>query len=102
MPDWVSGTPWWVFLVLTVTVIGFIVSFSRWTGRVDNRLDTLTGSINALTSTVAAIQSGLSEVRADIKRILERPTLRSAVKANSPIQLTDFGEKLSATAAAKQ
>lgn len=87
LPEWATSTPWWVVVGLTVTIGYAIIRFTRWTSRVDTRLDTLTGMI----------QDGLDEVRADIKRILERPGLRDTVEAHSPIQLTDFGREISST-----
>ena len=92
MPEWAADTPWWVVVGLTVTFGYAIIKFTRWTGRVDTRLDTLS----------EMLQKGLDEVRADIKRILDGPTLRNTVAADSPIQLTDFGREISAATSANE
>ena len=40
----------------------------------------------------------MAEIRADIKRIFERlPAVPAGVKTGSPLTLTDFGEKMSAS-----
>ena len=91
MPDWISSTPWWVAAGLIVSIGYAIVRFTRWTGRVDARLDTLTDTL----------EKGLAEVRADIKKILDRPVSRDTVKASSPITLTEFGEEISSTVSAR-
>ena len=87
LPEWAISTPWWVVVGLTVTIGYAIIRFTRWTSRVDTRLDTLTDMI----------QKGLDEVREDIKRILERQGPRDTVEARSPIQLTEFGREISST-----
>ena len=92
MPEWVTNTPWWAVVGLTVTIGYAVIKFARWTSRVDNRLDTLTETI----------RDGLAEVRADIKKILERPANRVAVEGQSPVQLTDFGREISATGQANE
>ena len=90
LPEWATSTPWWVVVGLTVTIVYAVVRFTRWTSRVDTRLDTLTDMI----------QKGLDEVREDIKRILERQGPQDTVEARSPIQLTDFGREISSTGSA--
>ena len=90
MPEWVANTPWWVVIGIIVTVAVGFFKFARWTSHVDTRLDTLTDAVQTM-------QNGLAEVRADIKKILERPVPRTTVDPHSPIQLNDFGREVSTT-----
>ena len=59
MTEWISATPWWVAAGLILSAGYMIVRFTRWTGRVDTRLDALTDTL----------EEGLAEVRSDIKKI---------------------------------
>ena len=86
MPDWATETPWWVVVGLTATLGFALFKAIRWTASTDNRLDTLEGLVK--------------EIREDIKRIFDRLP-KSAVESASPVQLTEFGKEISATAGAK-
>ena len=88
MPEWATNTPWWIVFALVLTLATVLIKFSRWTGNVDTRLNTLDGSV--------------AEVQKTLKRILERLSPPPAVQANSPIQLTDFGSEISATGNASE
>ncbi len=80
-------TPWWVIAGVVVAVVIAVVRVSRWTGRVDARLD--------------ALASAVADIRKTIGDILERLAPPPAVQASSPIRLTNFGERISATVKAR-
>ena len=82
MPEWAAATPWWVVLGLVIALVGAIVKFARWTGRVDSSLDTLA--------------KGIAEIREDIKKLLHGQPSKT-VSSDSPLQLTDLGKRISAT-----
>jgi len=90
MVEWTAITPWWVFVGLVAAIVGSIFKFARWTGRVDNGLDSLADMI----------REGLAEVRTDIRKIPERPTRRPAVESASPVRPADFGKEISTTGSA--
>lgn len=76
MADWLS-TP--LIVTASLAVIIAVVKVIRWTATVDLKLDRFTHFAR--------------EVRDDIKQIFLRlPPVPVAV--NSPLQLTDFGEKM--------
>jgi len=87
MPE-LTVPPWWVLLGLAVAVVVAIVRVSRWTGRVDTHLD--------------ALMSAVADIRESIGHILERLAPPSAVQASSPIRLTSFGGRISATVKARE
>lgn len=82
MPEWAEATPWWVVLGLAVALIGAIIKFARWTGRVDSSLETL--------------GKGIAEIREDIKKILHGQPSKT-VSSDSPLQLTELGQRISAS-----
>ena len=79
MPEWAAATPWWVILGLAVALVGAVVKFARWTGRVDSSLDTL--------------GKGIAEIREDIKKLLHGQPSKT-VDSGSPLQLTELGRKV--------
>ncbi len=92
--EFLAMPPWWVVLALALGLVVWGVKVIRWTGRVDSRIE-------ALTERVDRLARAIGEIREDIKSILSRPApTPPTVQSSSPIQLTDFGKKVSATAAA--
>ena len=81
MPDWAANTPWWVVFGLTVTLLLTLFKIARWSASKDNRL----GSLEKL----------VAEIREDIKKIFNRLPAPTSVQANSPVSLSEFGEKIS-------
>ena len=96
MPEWVTETPWWVGFGIVIALVTIIVKISRWTAKVDGRLTDFEKKIEDLSSVV---KDGLAEVRKDIKDLFHNQ--RTAVQSNSPVELTEFGEEISATVPAK-
>ena len=72
----------WLVVVGAITAslaaIGAVVAISRWTGRVDTRLDNLEKAVKTVTK--------------DIKKILR--IWQPEVAGASPLQLTDLGENM--------
>ena len=87
MADWATNTPWWVVAGFSVALIGMIVKASMWAGGVNTKLDSLNRAV--------------SEIQGAIQNMLERLAPPSAVQASSPIQLTGFGQKISASVSAR-
>ena len=98
MPEWMEQTPWWVFVSLAVVVGGLVVRVAVWLGRVDTRLTAVEKRLDTIAK---SLKEGLAEVRGDVKDILTRMGGPPAAQSNSPISLTEFGKKISATVAAK-
>ena len=90
MSEWGANPSWWApaSIVGGIALFGAGVKIALWAGKVNTKL----GSLG----------EGLAEVRADIKKILERQVPPPAVQASSPVQLTSFGEKISAAASARE
>lgn len=79
MEEWAVSNPW-PFAGIAVAVIVIIFGIGKWVG--------------AINSDRASFKTFMNEVRDDIKRILARlPT--PTVEPGSPLQLTEFGEKIS-------
>ena len=76
---WLANRVFWAIGVLAVVVIGGIVKFSRWTGKVD--------------ADRASFASFMTEIRDKLDQILLRLP-RPEVASASPITLTDFGRSL--------
>ena len=76
MAEWLN-TP--LIATVVLAVIGAIWAAARWTGKVDGKLGDLTKAVD--------------EIRADIKKIFQRLP-DPVVAGTSPLQLTDFGEKI--------
>ena len=79
MPEWMSHPT--TIIVGLVTVIGAAFKIARWTGSVDADR----GRFDAF----------MEEVRADIKKILDRLPLPSTTMSGSPLRLTDLGRRIS-------
>ncbi len=90
MPEGMANTPWWVVLGIVVAVVTALIRGALWAGSVNTRLDSLSKTVS----------DGFAEVRADLKKILERQSPPPAVEERSPIQFTGFGRELSATGSA--
>ena len=80
MPEWAADRPRWVVFGLVIAVVGTIVKFARWTGRVDASLDTL--------------GKGIAEIREDIEKLLHGQPSKT-VDSGSPLRLTDLGRRIS-------
>ncbi len=94
MSEWNANPSWWApaSIVGGIALIGGVVKAALWVGKVNTKLDSLDETV----------RDGFAEVRADIKKILERQATPPAVQASSPVQLTSFGEKISAAASARE
>ena len=68
-------------LGVAVAIIGGIVKFSRWTARVDEKLDSFTRFMD--------------EIRSKIERIFDRLPPPPVIEGASPIRLTDLGKSVS-------
>ena len=85
MPEWLSKL---LSNPLTWTaILGVLAGLIYWKGKVDAKLGSL--------------DDWMTEIRGDIKRILERLPPRT-VTANSPLRLTDFGGKIATAFGAEQ
>ena len=89
MPGWLPGTPWWVILGFTITILIILFKVGRWTGSINVRLDSLDSRLDSFENVV-------EEIREDIKQIFSRLP-RKPVEGSSPVRLTDYGERISAT-----
>ena len=78
MSEWLD-TP--LIVIATAAVLTILYRFAHWQGTVDSDL--------------ANIKGFMAEIRADIKRILDRLAPAPAT-SNSPLVLTDFGKDLAA------
>ena len=94
MPEWAANPSWWApaSIVVGIALIGGVVKAALWVGKVNTKLESLG----------ATVRDGFAEVRVDIKKILERQAPPPAVQAGSPVQLTSFGEKISAAVSARE
>ncbi|MCY4261655.1 MAG: hypothetical protein OXC91_15535 [Rhodobacteraceae bacterium] len=84
---------WGLVIPAFLGVIGWfvshLVSSSKWRGRVDTKLE----GIDALNKTVSEIKRDFETALRDI--FLRLPPPQTAI-SQSPVQLTDFGRKISA------
>ena len=87
MPEWLANTPWWVVAGLSFTVLVLFFKGSKWFGATNTRLDKLDECIKVIGE--------------DIKKILLRLPQMTFV-GQSPVRLTEFGEKISAEIKAKE
>ncbi len=83
MADWLS-TP--LIVTASLAVIFAVVKVIRWTATVDLGLDRFSGFAKE-------VRDDIKEVRDDIKQIFLRLPPVSVV-GSSPLQLTDFGERM--------
>lgn len=70
----------------TVAIFGALAAFARWTGKVD--------------ASVSNFSEFMTEIRADIKQILQRLPA-PAVSGASPLKLTELVEEMAASMQAK-
>ena len=73
--------------VVGVAIIGAIWKFGAWYGSVNSDRESFSDFI-------AKVSGDLREIRDDIKGILQKLPSK-AVETNSPVRLTEFGEKIS-------
>ena len=101
MPEWAANPSWWApaSIVGGIALFGAGVKIALWAGKVNTKLGSLG---EGLAEVRKDFKEGLAEVRADIKKILERQAPPPAVQASSPVQLTSFGEKISAAVSARE
>jgi hypothetical protein len=91
---WLANRVFWAIGILAVVVLGGIVKFSRWTGKVDSDRE--------------AFKGFMEEVREDLRKIRERIDLifdRLPVpteKTSSPLTLTDFGQSIAQDVGAQE
>ena len=76
MEEWIR-TP--AIVVAAIAVIGLLWNAARWTSRIDADL--------------ISLKQFTQEIRDDIKQIFQRLPA-TPVTSNSPLQLTEFGEKI--------
>lgn len=90
MADWLS-TP--LIVTASLAVILAAVKFIRWTATVDSKLEAVDGKLGGFTEFAKEVRQDLREVRQDIKQIFLRLP-PPPVAGDSPLQLTDFGERM--------
>ena len=89
MAEWVAATPWWIWLIASLTVGGLLFRAGVWVGAVN----TDRASFKAFTE---AVRNDIRELQRDIKTLLrwqDSPTIAS----KSPLRLTKIGKKVSDT-----
>ena len=81
MSNWQVALAVAAMITATITVLGAVVAFGRWTGKVDKSL----------------LEFGefMKEIRADIKNIFKLMPPKP-VAGNSPLKLTELGERMAA------
>lgn len=82
--------PLWIIIFLTILSVlgGAIFGFGKWYGAVNNDRDSL--------------REFMDEIRGDIKKICAHLPSPSPVASESPVQLTEFGRKISDNVSALQ
>lgn len=82
--------PLWIIIFLTILSVlgGAIFGFGKWYGAVNNDRDSL--------------REFRDEIRGDIKKICAHLPFPSPVASESPVQLTEFGRKISDNVSALQ
>ena len=87
MPEWLGNPALWIIAVIFVG--GVIFAIGRW-------VESVSADQKTFKEFMTKVGSDLDEIRANIQRIF--PLLpQPVVEGNSPVHLTDFGEKVSAT-----
>ena len=98
MADWLS-TP--LIVTASLAVIIAVVKVIRWTATVDLRLDQFTAFTREVRDDIRELRGDVKELRNDIKQIFLRlPPVPLA--GGSPLQLTDFGERMADFVEAKR
>ena len=88
-----SALPWLVpSVVAGIAAIGLLIKVSRWSGHVDGDLARLSDVLEGVRDDVRSIRSELSGL---VRRFPPTP-----VAGDSPLRLTDFGEKIAQCLAA--
>jgi len=59
MMDWTKDVPWGAILV-ALAVLGMIVKFSRWTGHVDSKLETLIEAASKIEKSIQTVLERLA------------------------------------------
>lgn len=90
MADWFN-TP--LIVTASLAVLYAVVKVIRWTVTVDLKLDQFAGFTKEVREDFREVRQELKEVRQDIKQIFLRLP-PPPVAGDSPLQLTDFGEKM--------
>ena len=86
MIDWIIANELRA-LVSALVLIGIVLSVGMWVG--------------AVNTDRKSFRDFMSKVNGKIDRILERLPVPPAVQSTSPVQLTEFGQKISTTVSAK-
>ena len=87
MPEWVEQLPA-TWILASVVVAGSLMAIGKWIG--------------AVNSDRTSFKAFMEEVRGDIKEILSRLPSQPPVAGQSPVQLTDFGRRISETVSATE
>lgn len=97
MADWLS-TP--LIVTTSLAVILAAVKFIRWTATVDSKLEQFSEFAGEVRQDIRELRQDIREVRQDVKELRRDITqifLRlppPPVAGDSPLQLTDFGERM--------
>ena len=79
-----------------IAIVGAIFAVGKWFGKVEKHMDGVNSFMEETRKNIGEIRKEMEEMRADIKDILRRLVSRQVVVGNSPIQLTELGQKISA------
>lgn len=90
MADWLS-TP--LIVTTSLAVILAAVKFIRWTATVDSKLEQFSEFAKEVRQDIRELRQDVKELRQDISQIFLRLP-PPPVAGDSPLQLTDFGERM--------
>lgn len=90
MADWLS-TP--LIVTTSLAVILAAVKFIRWTATVDSKLEQFSEFAKEVRQDLRELRQDVKELRQDISQIFLRLP-PPPVAGDSPLQLTDFGERM--------
>lgn len=90
MADWLS-TP--LIVTTSLAVILAAVKFIRWTATVDSKLEQFSEFAGEVRQDIRELRQDVKELRRDVAQIFLRLP-PPPVAGDSPLQLTDFGERM--------
>lgn len=90
MADWLS-TP--LIVTTSLAVILAAVKFIRWTATVDSKLEQFSEFAKEVRQDIRELRQDVKELRRDVAQIFLRLP-PPPVAGDSPLQLTDFGERM--------
>ena len=99
----------WFYISVSIAVISLIIvimvrliGIGVWVGTTNTQIESLQNGLKTVQEGLKTVQEGLKTVQEDIKKLFERLPPPKTADSSSPLNLTDFGQKISDHVDAKE